>query len=339
MSHAPCAAVLFAAAALCAGEGCDAGDLTTEQLHAASPLARALNARVHPPAPRSSFGRVGRSAGAAPAELAGPAWLKLLTPRSALGQVTQVAAEELSSAEIALQGTYGLRGTPPFVTVTPAFSALFLDEPNPADFPAPGPDLPSRLYGFSAGFTAFMPISEQWTIQASLSPGLFTDLDNTSSDAFRTPGNLLGIYTLSPRTQFTIGVAYLDREDISFLPAVGVIHRPNARTTYELILPRPRVVRQLWGCDATDGAFGYVVGELGGGSWAVRRDDRPGVPTDDVATLSDLRLLAGFEMKNEGALGFLAESGLVFGREVQYASGVGDTEFDSAFLLRLGLRR
>ncbi len=110
-----------------------------------------------------------------------------------------------------------------------------------------------------------MPLSERWTVQAGVSPGIFSDLDNTSGDAFRMPARLFGIYKYSERTQFTVGAVYLDREDVSLLPALGVIHRPTDRTTLELILPRPRVVQQFWGADANGGGFGYVAGELGGG--------------------------------------------------------------------------
>ncbi|QDT17855.1 DUF6268 family outer membrane beta-barrel protein [Alienimonas californiensis] len=344
MPRALPAAVLLFAGLLFAGPRGAAAEITTEQLHEHSALARALNARVHPPAPPSGVRLppldspvpAGAAAPPAPPE---PSWLKMLSPRSAQGQVTQVVGDGLSFAEVSLQSTHGLRGVPPYVTVTPALSVLAVDDPDLADFPPPGPDLPSRLWGASAGFTAIMPLSEQWIVQAGVSPGFYSDLDNTSGDAFRMPGQAVGIYTYSPQTQFTVGVVFLDREDLSWLPALGVIHRPNARTTYEFILPRPRIVQQLSGCDPQTGCFGYLAGELGGGSWAIERDARPGVPTDDVATISDLRLLAGVELKREGRVGFLAETGWVFSREVEYESGIGDAEFGDAWLLRFGLRK
>ncbi|MFH5803841.1 DUF6268 family outer membrane beta-barrel protein [Alienimonas sp. DA493] len=348
MPRALPAAVLISAGLLLAGPRAGAADITTEQLHEHSALARALNARVHPPAPPSGVrlpppgspnGPPSPSGPPAPPAPAGPSWLTMLTPRAASGSVTQVLGDELSFAEVAVQSTHGLRGVPPFVTVTPALSVLAVNEPDLAEFPPPGPDLPSRLWGVSAGFTAIMPLSEQWIVQAGLSPGFYSDFENTSGDAFRMPGRLLGIYNRSPQTQFTVGVVYLDREDLSWLPALGMIHRPSSRTTLEFILPRPRVVRQLFGRDEKTGGFGYVAGELGGGSWAIERQDRPGVPTEDVVTISDLRLLAGVELRREGRVGFLAETGWAFSRDVEYESGLGDAEFGDAWLLRFGLRK
>jgi hypothetical protein len=322
------AAVVVAAVVvqLAAGRVGEAAEITTEQLHAASPLARALNARVRP-------------AAASAVEPVGPSWLTMLTPRNASAQLTEVLGDELSTTEIDLRSTHGLRGVPPFVTVTPAVQLLTVDGPTTEDFDAVGPDLPARLWGLSAGFTMTMPVSEQWIVQAGVSPGVYSDLENTSGDAFRIPGRILGIYSYSPQTQFTVGAVYLDREDISWVPALGVIHKPTDRTTFELILPRPRVVQQLWGGDANSGGFGYLAGELGGGSWAVERDASPGLHFDDVATLSDLRLLAGLEVKREGQVGFLAETGWVFNRDVEYESGVGDADFDDAWLFRIGIRK
>ncbi|NNJ24479.1 DUF6268 family outer membrane beta-barrel protein [Alienimonas chondri] len=350
MPHQSLVAVLILAATCAGGESCDATELTTEELRARSPLAAALNARVHPPAEipttlmHPSAGPIGGPIGRPsppppPVDAGKPPWLQMLTPRSMNGQRTEVTGGDLSTSELDLQSTHGLRGVPPFVTVTPGLNLLLVDGPSTSAFPAPGPDLPSRLWGLSAQFTATMPLSEQWIAQVGLSPGIYTDFDHVSSDSFRMPGRLLGIYKYSARTQFTVGAVYLDREDLSWLPAFGVIHKPTDRTTFEFILPRPKVIQRFWGTSWDDGGFGYIAGELGGGSWAIERHERPGVPTDDVATLSDLRLLAGFEWKRNGGMGLLAETGWVFNRDVEYESGVGDADFDDAWLFRVGLRR
>ncbi len=142
MPHAPLAAALFAAALTSAGESCDGADLTTEQLHAASPLAAALNARVRPPAPADCT------------DSAEPAWLKMLTPRSASGQVTEVAGGDFSSTELAVQSTHGLRGVPPFVTITPALSLLTTDGPTTEAFSPPAPVPPALICRVNSGDSA-----------------------------------------------------------------------------------------------------------------------------------------------------------------------------------------
>ena len=324
MRTRPLAATLLFAAAF-ASTAAGQGTLTTEALRARSPLARALGARVGPPVPK-------------PGEV--PAWRRVLTPRNASGLFTVVAGDDLSTAEFDLRSTHGLRGVPPFVTLSPGVNLLTPSGPTTEAFPAPGPDLPARLWGVNAELMAFMPLSERWSAQAAVAPGLFTDFENVGGDAVRLPGRILGIYKHSERTQLTVGAVYLDREDVTWLPALGLIHCPTDRTTLELILPRPRVVHRLTGADADNGLFGYVAGELGGGSWAVRRADG----RDDVATLSDLRLLIGLEGKGNAwghayMRNLFAETGYVFNRSVEYASGVGDADFDGAWLFRVGVRK
>ena len=323
----PTAATLLFAAAL-APAAAGRGELTTESLRARSPLARALGARVGPPVPE-------------PGEV--PAWRRVLTPRNASGLFTTVLGDELSTAEFDHRSTHGLRGVPPFVTLSPGVNLLMPDGPTTEAFPAPGPDLPARLWGVNAELMAFMPLSERWSAQAAVAPGLFTDFENTGGDSFRMPGRILGIYKHSERTQLTVGAVYLDREDVTWLPALGLIHRPTDRTTLELILPRPRVIHRFTGRDADNGLFGYVAGELGGGSWAVERDGG-GRTFHDVATLSDLRLLVGLEGKGNAwghayMRNLFAETGYVFNRSVEYSSGAGDAEFGGAWLFRVGVRK
>ena len=321
--------LLLAAACLAAPSGVPAADgpgLTTEQLRARSPLAAALGARVREP--RTLPGLDGPAGDA-------PAWRRVLAPRSASGLFTQVVGGDLSTTEFDLRSTYGLRGVPPFVTISPGLNVLLPDGPETADFPAPGPDLNGALWGVNAELMAFTPLSEKWAAQVAVAPGVYSDFEEGGLALVRFPARALGIYTHSPKTQFTVGAVYLARDDVTWVPALGVIHRPTARTTLELVLPRPRVVHRFWGGSTADGGFGYLAGELGGGTWGVRRAGGG----HDAATLSDLRLLAGLEARRDGRSSWLAETGYVFARQVEYESGVGDADFDDAWLLRVGVRR
>ena len=314
-------------AAACLVPAADGADLTTEQLRARSPLAAALGARVREPRPIPGLDAAADAA---------PAWRRVLAPRSASGLFTQVVGGDLSTTEFDLRSTHGLRGAPPFVTVSPALNVLLPDGPDTAAFPAPGPDLNGALWGVNAEFMAFMPLSEKWAAQVAVAPGVYSDFEPGGTRVLgRVPARALGIYTHSPRTQFTVGAVYLARDDVTWVPALGVIHRPSDRTTLELILPRPRVVHRFWGDSKADGGFGYLAGELGGGTWGVLRASG----RHDAVTLSDLRLLAGLEVRRGGRSSWLAETGYVFAREVEYESGVGDADFDDAWLLRVGVRK
>ena len=322
------AAVLAAAAAPVGAADSPGGGLTTEALRARSPLAAALGARVEEPRVIPGLD--------APAGSDAPAWRRVLAPRSASGLFTQVFGGGLSTSEFDLRSTHGLRGVPPFVTLSPGLNILLPDGPATADFPAPGPDLNGALWGVSAEFMAFMPLSEKWAAQVAVAPGLYSDFEPGGTRVLgRVPARALGIYTHSPRTQFTVGAVYLARDDVTWVPALGVIHRPTDRTALELILPRPRVVHRFWGPSKADGGFGYVAGELGGGTWGVRRESG----RHDAVTLSDLRLLTGLEVKRDGRTGLLAETGWVFNRDIEYESGVGDADFDDAWLFRVGVRK
>ena len=317
-------ALLAAALILPAGHPGTQQMLTSDDLRRQTELGTVLNARV--PQLRA-------------ADPDQPAWLKMLTPRSASALVTHVASDDLSTTELELRSTHGLRGVPPFVTVTPTLSLLSTDGPTTSNFAPPGPDLPSRLWEVNAGFKAYMPVSDDLTVQVAAAPGLYTDFDNTSSDAFRMPARFLAIYDYSERTQITVGAVYLDRENsVNWLPAIGFVHKPNERTSMELVLPRPRVVHQLWGCQNGHGGFAYVGGDFAGGAWAIERDPRAGVPTDDVVTLNELRALVGFELRRANRPGLVAELGWAFNRELEYASGVGDVELDDGLMFQLGSR-
>ena len=317
----------------------DGPGLTTEALHSRSPLAAALNVRVREPEPLPTLPDGGDA----------PAWRRVLAPRSASGLFTSVVGDDLNTTEFDVRTTHGLRGAPPFVTLSPGLNLLLTDGPDSDEFAGDGsgwqgsafgdPDLPGALWAIDAELMAFMPLSEKWSAQVAAAPGIFTDFENTAGDAFRIPGRALAIYKRSPRATFTLGAVFLDRDDVRWVPAVGGIFRPTDRTTLELVLPRPRVSHRFWGDSPDDGGFGYLAGEYGGASWAVRRTAASGRRRDDVATLSDFRLLAGFEAKRAGGTGWLAETGYVFDRGVEYKSGRGDEDFGDAWLFRVGVRK
>jgi hypothetical protein len=226
--------------------------------------------------------------------------------------------------------SFDIRGTLEFLSlpgifVTPQFGLHRLDGPNFTDLSSP-------LYDASLDVSLWRPIGEAWMLQFGLAPSIFTDGQNTSSDALRILGRFMAYYRCSPELQFAGGFVYLDRKDIVALPAAGVIYTPREDVRYELMFPKPRVAwRQYFNSDFEQ--WVYVTGELGGGSWAVERS----FGLDDIATYRDLRLVLGLERKGNMGASWYVEGGLVFARELEFDSNIGNGDLDDTAFVRAGL--
>lgn len=215
----------------------------------------------------------------------------------------------------------------------PSFQAVWF-VPRLAAHALNGPtttDLPGQLYDLSLEAIVMLPVGDHWFVQAAVAPSIFTDGDNTSADAIRTPGRVMAFWKYSDTLTITGGVLYLDRDDVQAIPVAGLLWNPNADWKFELAAPRPRIAWRVSHDDDSD-RWGYLVGEFGGGTWAIRR----AVGVNDVATLSDYRLLAGYERKWSDGRSWLVEAGYVFSRTLEYTSNPVETNLPSTALVRLG---
>ena len=212
----------------------------------------------------------------------------------------------------------------PFLFVSPRVGVHFLDGPSTTD-------LPPQLYDFSLDTTVYLPLNDRWTIQASATPSLFSDLVATQNSV-RMVGRGLVFYRWSPELQLAGGFMYLGRKDIAAVPAAGFIYTPNEDVKYDILFPKPKVAYRYTHNESRE-RWAYVTGELGGGSWAVRRASG----ADDVATIRDYQLLVGIEQKQPESLNWQLEAGYVFSREVQFMSKLGDVTLPSTAVLRVVL--
>ena len=215
--------------------------------------------------------------------------------------------------------------TAPWLSVTPRFGWHLLDGPTATD-------LPGQLYDASLETVVSLPLRETFFMQAAISPSIFTDAANTGGDAFRLPGRLLFFWTASDVLTLSAGVVYLDRDDVGFLPSAGLIYKPNDDWKFEMLIPRPRVAWR-YSSDGDMSRWAYVVGEFGGGSWAIERAG--GV--DDVATLSDYRLMLGWEQTGSQGPYFRLEGGYVFSRTLDYSSNAGNLNLPATALVRFAV--
>lgn len=193
----------------------------------------------------------------------------------------------------------------------------FLDGPR-------SPDMPPRLFDFQLAYQARKPLSNRSMLDIRLGVGAFSDFEGSARKGIRFPGHVVNYYENSSDFASVFGVEILDRDDISVLPVVGAIWRPHDDLVFECVFPRPRIQLRL----SSNRAM-YFGGELGGGTWAIKRDDT----RNDNATYRDLRVTWGitsFDDDDDSTL----EIGWAFDRSLEYRSRLGDSDLDGAFILR-----
>lgn len=212
------------------------------------------------------------------------------------------------------------------VTATPRFGVHYLDGPDRTD-------LPARVYDTSMSFRWMNKVNETWSYELEVSPGVYSDFKNVTSDSLRITGRGLAYYIHSRAKQFVFGVVYLDREDIMLLPAAGMIMWFSEGSRLELIFPKPKFTYRIEKDEAKE-RWLYVAGEFGGGSWGIRRGPNG---FDDVVTYSDLRLMGGVETKHTNGMVSQFEIGYVFDRKLEYKSNIGNYDISPTGMVRYQL--
>ena len=170
------------------------------------------------------------------------------------------------------------------------------------------------------------------TRRTSDMPGYYADFDTNSSDGIRITGHGIALWDWTPTTKIVLGVVYLDRNDVSVVPAAGFIYSPHEDVRWEMTFPRPRVVWRPGGWFCADDWLS-ITGEFGGGSWAIER----AAGGTDVATYRDYRIVLGWERKPALQLQSHIEIAYVFGRKLEYESATPDFRPDDTLMLRFGL--
>jgi hypothetical protein len=211
------------------------------------------------------------------------------------------------------------------LVVTPVYGIHYLDGP-------PAPDLPEQLHNAWLEARWLPLLTPALRADLRVQPGWYSDGETSSSDTFRLGARAVGIYTQSPAVQWVAGGAYLDRNDVPFLPIGGAIWTPNPDTRWEVLFPQPKLA---WRIDARPSGetWWYVGGEFGGDQWAILRADG----SDDVVTLRDIRLMIGMEQKLAGGSSARVELGYVFDRSIEYESATPDYEPDDTVMVRAEL--
>jgi hypothetical protein len=238
----------------------------------------------------------------------------------------------INDLEIATTATLPnfLQGNQP-LRISPGFIFHWWDGPDSNVYPQF--DLPARAYSTYLAFDHITNPANQSGFETNLTVGYYSDFQNTSSDAIRLTGKVLGWQRLNPYTVGKLGIEYFDRVDVKMLPAVGVYMTPNPDMKLDLYFPRPKLSHRIPNFGDLE-AWMYVGGEYGGGSWAIDRRDGTG----DQVDINDVRAFVGMEWMGPRRVTGFFEFGYAFDREIVYRSNAMNIlDLQDTLMVRSGL--
>ncbi|WP_092048655.1 DUF6268 family outer membrane beta-barrel protein [Planctomicrobium piriforme] len=204
------------------------------------------------------------------------------------------------------------------------FGWNFLSGPSTAAVPA-------QTYDLGVELNYSKQLNELWGMCLTVSPLFATDFANNSSDGFRLTAGGLFTFQADDVTRLVAGLSYLDRPDLPFLPIAGLRWAVTDNVEMDILVPTPKLA---WRFDQNEDreAWLYTAGEVGGGSWAVERENQ----LNDRMGYRDLRWVCGVESRQVSGSRRVLEAGYVFDRKISFQRGPGDERPGSTFVVRWG---
>lgn len=194
-------------------------------------------------------------------------------------------------------------------------------------------DLPGTVYDTGVSIFNQKKWNEVFSTTLILTPSVRSDF-RTSDNAFRLFGLALVNWSPNDRWTFSVGAVYFDRADFNFLPAFGFTYQPTPAWRIEATMPRPRIAHRVWKNGAQAEGWAYVGGQLGGTTWAVKRDSG----LSDELTVRDFRIVTGYEVIAAGNRGLTIEAAYAFGRRIEYERDEFEEDLDDGVSLMAGWR-
>ncbi len=201
-------------------------------------------------------------------------------------------------------------------------------------------DLPPQLFNIGINVGDRFQFNDAISVDAMLSPSWYTDFSNKGVQAFRMPWHLVAYYKIQEDWYWATGVTDLARDDIKYLPVLGTVYAPkDGDIRLDLVFPRPKISRKIAQIQKVENGMTFqgnsywltLSGELGGGSWAISRENR----AYDVTTYRDYRLVAGLESHRTNGQITRLEAGWIFNRSVAYRSNIGNYNPADTFMIRI----
>jgi hypothetical protein len=207
--------------------------------------------------------------------------------------------------------------------ITPSFDAYFLEGPTT-------PDLPGSLYGSSVQAMWVPRVNDRLQLIFAVQPGAYGDYQSSDEDMWRIEGQALFKWEpFRDRLQVVGGLLYLDRDDLKYLPAGGLIWTPTDNWHFDLLFPIPKASWRVYATPESEW-WVFVAGEFSNETFAFERSDL----VYDQLSIKDMRAFAGVEMKRDGGSGLRLEAGYVFDRSVEFRSLSPDLQLEDTYMVR-----
>lgn len=197
-----------------------------------------------------------------------------------------------------------------------------------------GADLPPQLYDLYLDSAWRPQITQRLAVDLGFRVGVYSDFENFDTDAVRYQGRVIGAISWTPTVEVRLGAIFLDRVDVSWLPAGGIVWTPDENKRFEILFPNPKLSWRLSQYGNAD-FWIFVAGEYGGDSWQITRTS--GIVEN--VDYNDIRVTLGLEWSTPRGLKGMVEIGYVWERELVYSDTPADNlSMDSTYMLRGGLQ-
>jgi hypothetical protein len=195
-------------------------------------------------------------------------------------------------------------------------------------------ELPAHLAGLSADMETTFPFFtlENTYLRLGISPSFYDEDWDFQTSSFRIPVRTMLIYKPSDTWTYIAGVAVYPDFENEVYPILGLIYKPNAKLTFNLVPKRPNISYSL-----NEKTTLFAEGGNSFGEYEVTKDNLKNV----ILQYKEMRLGAGLKYKLNKSVEASLSAGGAFNRTLKYRDSLGKVNLkDSGYVeFRLVARR